>query len=329
MRQHGHIDRLLDQAQRERRCVFPHTRAEDRALRRRLTCGDLVKPFPGLFASASYWRQLKPDEQVLHQVRALALKHPSWVFAGPTAAAIHGLEHQWSIHRSGLFILSAKQGTGRSRHGLNRICATASAFEESVLSQTIPVTSMARTVADCANVLPFHQALPIADSAAARDGSLPDDVRTVIGTIHRRRAPERILSHMNPASENGGESLARGIMIEERFFTPTIQHVFVDPQDPSHRYRGDFVWFLPGRRILVAEYDGLAKYTDPTMTNRQSIRAVVHEQVQRERDLTAWGVTAICRFDYEDLMDRKKLVDKLSTLGVPRYPEGHADDYPR
>lgn len=194
--------------------------------------------------------------------------------------------------------------------------------------QRLPVTTAARTVVDCANILPFHLALPIADSAIAMYPGLPTDISAILEAVRSRRAPKLLLKHANPASENGGESLARGVMLEEGFFVPKIQHVFVDPHDPNHWYRVDFVWFLPNGRILVAEYDGMMKYTDPTMTNRQSIRSVVHEQSQRERYLLAWGVTAICRLDFEDVINRRPLIRKLTALGVPRHPTLVAD-YPR
>ena len=108
-------------------------------------------------------------------------------------------------------------------------------------------------------------------------------------------------------------------MIEEGFPVPALQRVFTDPRDPRHWYRADFTWSFPDGRIIVAEYDGLRKYVDPTMTDRQSIKSVVHQQTQRERDLMAWGVTAIVRFDYEDAVRRQPLANKLVQAGIPQY----------
>lgn len=315
MRTNDSINRLATEARRERRCIAPSSPAEDRALRRRAEVGEMTKPFPGLFACTEYWNQLVASERIVHIARSLAGRHPQWVFAGPTAAAIHGFEHQWSIHEDGVFIVSRHAQSGRNKYGVNRIYMT---DDQALIVQSLAVTSPARTVLDCARLLSFHHALPIADSAL----SMHPDLLERIGSLRcrRDRTPvERIVRYANPLSDNGGESLARAIMIEEGFPIPALQRVFTDPRDPRHWYRADFTWSFPDGRIIVAEYDGLRKYVDPTMTDRQSIKSVVHQQTQRERDLMAWGVTAIVRFDYEDAVRRQPLANKLIRAGIPQY----------
>ena len=106
-------------------------------------------------------------------------------------------------------------------------------------------------------------------------------------------------------------------MIEEGFQNPLIQHVIHDPSGGGKWYRVDFIWFLPDGRIIVAEYDGMAKYTDPMMTDRKNIQTIVNEQRDREQSLCSWGVTKIVRLYYEDAVNRTGLVSKLCQAGVP------------
>ncbi|MBW3091285.1 hypothetical protein [Bifidobacterium miconisargentati] len=123
---------------------------------------------------------------------------------------------------------------------------------------------------------------------------------------------------MDPLSENGGESLARAVMIEEGFPVPQLQRVLETPGNPGEWYRVDFMWSFPGRYTVIAEYDGVVKYTDPAMTGRRSIQAVVNQQGERERKLYEWGVNRIVRLSYDDVMRRQPLIDKLCAAGLPR-----------
>lgn len=123
---------------------------------------------------------------------------------------------------------------------------------------------------------------------------------------------------MDPLSENGGESLARAVMVEEGFPVPQLQRVFTNPENPREWYRVDFAWQFPGGYAVVAEYDGTAKYSDPVMTSRRSIQAVVNQQNDRERKLYEWGVNRIVRLSYDDVVQRWPLVDKLTGAGLPR-----------
>ncbi|MBT1162838.1 CTP synthase [Bifidobacterium sp. SO1] len=314
MKTHRIIADKLMQAQRRQSCIFAANDTEGKALRRRVHAGELSSPYHGMFADARYWNALNETERVRHIARCLATRYPSWVFAGPTAAAICNLDHQWSIHRSGLYVASSIS-SGGTAGGVRRIFMTEIPIAE---AQGLCVTSVARTLVDCALLLPFSKALPVFDSAFG-NGASERDVRDVCAGLRRdTSAVSRLLSHVDPRSENGGESLARAVMIEARFQTPQLQRVFVDPRNSLHWYRVDFTWCFPGGYTVVGEYDGVGKYVDPAMTDRRSIQAVVSEQAERERDLYAWGVRHIVRFTYDDVVRRQPLIDKLASVGIPR-----------
>ena len=313
MKTHHTITDKLAQAQQQRSCAFAANDAEGKALRRRTRGGELVSPHRGLFIDAQYWKTLNGVDKMKHIVRCLSQRHPSWVFAGPTAVAIHGFAHQWSIH-SAVYIASSVNA-GHGAKGVHRIFMT---DLPAVEIQGIPVTSVARTLVDCGLMLPFASALPIFDSAF-RNGHEASAVRDICSALHRDTASvEHLLTHANPLSENGGESLARAVMIEMGFAVPQLQHVFANPQNTGEWYRVDFAWLFPGGYTVVAEYDGVAKYVDPAMTGRKTIQTVVHQQSERERRLYAWGVSRIVRFTFDDVVRRQPLADKLAGVGIPR-----------
>ncbi len=94
---HHSLDRLFAVARQERRLRHPlhqhgHTgNTQESEDRRR------AESFRGLYAEPAYWESLDPHEQVRHIVRALAIQHPDWVFCGPTAAIMHGLDCSYRL----------------------------------------------------------------------------------------------------------------------------------------------------------------------------------------------------------------------------------------
>ena len=124
---------------------------------------------------------------------------------------------------------------------------------------------------------------------------------------------------MDSSSENGGESLARGTMIEAGFSIPQLQIPFTDPTT-GERFRVDFLWRADDGRIIVGEFDGTAKYVDPEMTGRKSIQETVQTERNREQALRRAGVTEVVRFTFDDVLQRNPLIAKLRRAGVPTVP---------
>ena len=127
----------------------------------------------------------------------------------------------------------------------------------------------------------------------------------------------RVLKHADGASENGGESLCRAVMIEGGFMVPSLQVVFYDPESRRF-YRVDFMWVLPDGSIIVGEFDGAEKYFNPQMTGRRSIQATVQQEREREAALRRAGVRGIVRFTYDEVADATPLWNKLAQAGIPR-----------
>ncbi|KFI88353.1 hypothetical protein BREU_0464 [Bifidobacterium reuteri DSM 23975] len=314
MKHHKEVATLIAQAESEQRCAYGTTKAHRSALARRAQAQELERVFPNMYARPDYWASLHPDERTRHRARTLHLKHPDWVFAGITAAAIHGFDHQWHLHADSVTITATTQGNNASTTHVKRIFASDCT---PVRIGELPVTSKARTVVDCGLSTEFRFALPVIDSALRKEATIAD-ILNICSTMRRDCTPLfRLLHYANPASENGGESLGRGTIIEGGLAVPELQQEIIDPQT-GDLYRVDYLWRLPTGRTVVGEFDGFAKYVDPDMNNRKGIRGAVHAEKERETGLYRAGVDTIVRFTYEDALAMNPLLNKLRAAGIPQ-----------
>lgn len=221
---------------------------------------------------------------------------------------------------------------------------------------------------DAANSLSFRAALPIFDSAARDNVNFnkvleicgrryggSEDFEEVSGAgvggvglsgvasfgsnadpIFRLR---RLCLFKNGLSENGGESFARGTMIDLGFMVPELQHEFVAPNSRV-KYRCDFLWRVSGGGLIVGELDGYDKYfvdstnsthaninfnssSDTQMLRNSYNQATINRNIDRqaERESVLFrecGVSKIVRFNFADVVGVKNLERKLVEAGVPR-----------
>ncbi|MBT1162343.1 MULTISPECIES: hypothetical protein [Bifidobacterium] len=315
MRMNRRIEDIMDAAQQERRCAVGLTDRDRRALLRRAREGSLERPHRNVYVKSGYWRSLTPHQQHLHTARALAKLHPRWVFAGLTAVCAHGFEHQYALHRNAsVFVADPYVGPRRSSGMVHRLYMP---DVPSTVVDGLCVTGARRTLIDCAQRYSFREMLPIFDSAARHGvdlSGLPElcremgqDSATVV----------RLCRYADPLSENGGESLARAVMVDHGFMVPQLQREFPNPTNLEAPYRVDFLWELPDGSTIVGEYDGMGKYV-LSDARRRTIQAKVHAERERETHLLAQGVTRIVRFEYEDLMHPERLERKLVDAGVPK-----------
>lgn len=316
MRNHKGVIALVARSESEGRCCYGLGEAQNRALRRRRDSGELISPYPGVYARSEYWHALNPPEQSRHLIKALAMMHPQWVFAELSAATVLRFEHSWGLHADGCVHI-ATNGSVRV-HGHDKLRRLSVHNAAIWRCDEVRITSPARTLVDCARY-PFERGLPIFDSALRSKMVSRDEVRVAChGLRVNLDSVERLLRYANPLSENGGESLCRAIIIDAGFALPILQEEFIDPNDARVRYRVNFLWRLFDGRVIVLEFDGSAKYTDPQMTGRRSTERIVFEERNRENALRRAGVTTIVRVNYSELMDKAVLIRKLELAGVPR-----------
>lgn len=315
MKAYPQIDTLLDQAENARRCAHSSDPLIQKGLYRRYRAGDLARPYPGLFTRAEYWHQLNEPEQSLHMARALRDLHPNWVFSGITAAAAHGFDHPRILHRQGLTITLPSHGSYRPHEKLN-IIYSPYPREKAVIANGIVVTNPSRTLLDCGRTIDFVHSLPIFDDAASNGIEEKQILQECARTTLDCSRIFKLLRYTDARSENGGESFARAVMIENGFSVPQLQVPFTDPLT-GKQFRVDFLWRTADGRIIVGELDGTAKYVDPQMTDRKSIQETVQAEREREQALFRAGVTEIVRFTFDDAVRQKPLIAKLRRAGVP------------
>ncbi|MBT1181454.1 hypothetical protein JS531_05645 [Bifidobacterium sp. CP2] len=322
MRTHHGVKALLQDAEHARRCAIGEGDAMQKALRRRFAAKELVRPYPNCYADAAYWANLNAEERSLHIIRALATKHKTWVFAGISAACLHGYQHSYTLHDGSVTIASNGGHSPRDHESLRRIPMTD--IPKWRTSQGILMTSPARTLIDCA-AYPFVQALPIYDSALRTGKVTAKDVRSTMAKIRRRDddAVATLLRHADPRSENGGESMLRAHILTLSYAAPELQAEFTNPDNPAAPYRVDCCWRLADGQILVMEYDGMAKYADTSNPNRASLQAKMDYARRRDQHLWEQGVSGIVHVFYEDIMQPQRLEHKLMELGVPQPTGGN------
>lgn len=340
MKQHKVVNARIAQAQQEGRCAVGDTDALRRAMKRRATVGELSSPYRNLYVSPEYWDQLNECQRSLHVARGLSRLHPAWVFAGVTAADAYGFDHSWNVHDRFVYVANAEgrkisnrselsrrmPGEGHRRFGRSGVAGECRfAVRRLYVPSIAPVsvngimaTDAARTLVDCGLSLPFRFALPMFDSAARRGLDMNEVARSCTG-LHGDRAPiDTLLGYVDAASENGGESMVRAFIIDNGFVVPELQVEFRDPAYPVRRYRVDFLWRLYDGRMIVLEYDGMAKYEDPSMTRGRTARRILNERDERDRALRAAGVTTILHCTYEDAFMSNRLFMMLRDNAVPR-----------
>lgn len=316
MKAHEGVKALLTEAEAERRCAIGRGDAMRHALRRRLRSGELVSPYTNLYARSEYWNRLTVEERSLHTIRALAMRRPRWVFAGLSAVCLYGLEHAYDLHDGTIHIASRNGSHKRDDKRLRRLYMSHTGLLWQ--SSGILITPPARTLIDCA-VHPFAKALAIYDSALRRRLVDVEEIRSLaLRTNCDDQAVERLLRYASPHSENGGESLMRGLLISQGFAEPQLQTEFDNPDNPGAAYRVDFCWRLADGRIIVVEYDGMAKYADTSNPNRASLQQKLDYERRREVHLREQNVSGVTHIVYEDLIRPERLERKLLAAGVPK-----------
>jgi very-short-patch-repair endonuclease len=142
------------------------------------------------------------------------------------------------------------------------------------------VTSLERTIIDCARLLPFEQAMVIADSGLARGADEGWLQRLAVEGKATRgiRQVREILRLADGRAESPAETRFRLLLAEWNLPEPEMQ-LWIRTE--GGRVRVDFGW---SNRRIVIEVHGYAKYSDYGPIDRK-----VAEQRAREACLVAAG----------------------------------------
>ena len=310
------IEDLLAQAEDRGSCYVP--RGEDasqirRALLRRVAAGAVASPAPGLFVAAQTWEGLKQDERTLLLVRGLQEIHPDWVFCGPTAALVYGVDVSFSL-LDRVHLAVTREGRGSDdglvrRHGILSSGPVAGQIEE---VGGVRVTSPDKTVFDCLRWTDFPHGLGIVDSAlrvgVVRRSELDAYFAQASSRLRGRDFALRTLAWADPRSENGGESIARARMLLLGYVCPELQVEVPRVVEKGKPYRADYCWVRADGLVILGELDGDGKYVEEELMGGRDIDEVLSDENIRGSRFTLYDVS-LMRF-------------RLATRGTPRPSQG-------
>ncbi len=264
----------------------------------------LVRLHRGSYILTPAWLGLKPweREDAILTGHILA-SNSQGVYSHSSAARLHGLA-TWGtgavVHIThGYAPGSRGHGAGVAVHE-QRIDP-----DQLVMMQrgpvSVPVTSMAQTVLDCARLYDLERSVVIGDHAL-RTGLPIQVLQKQLALSHVKRGSaraRRMLAFIDPSSESAGESRSRVFIAGAKIPMPDLQ---VEIRTRHGLHRADFAW---REYRLILEFDGWAKY----FLYRPTAEALTMER-QREKDLMELGWRFI-RITWRDLNDPVALATRI------------------
>lgn len=321
MRAHAALSQRFDAAESAGLLLAPKTQSERESLRRRVAAGEVIQPFPGLFARHAFLENVSPRVRAFMVIKTLARVHPDWVFCSFSAAVMHGLQVSYA-QVDKVHVCVARGGNRRRRPGY--IQCHAGDLEAYDDIQGVRVTSIEQTVLDCLCQSDFRQGLAIVDSALHCGLTSRAALTKLFNARGRRRrgivqARETLLCS-DARSESGGESVVRAVILELGFATPELQFEVVDPLELGNTRRVDMAWRREDGSYVFLEVDGKVKYLkrnsgkDKTL---EEMASTFSKERLRESHLNLTGATVL-RCAVGDAYETDRFFTMLARAGVPR-----------
>lgn len=303
-----------------------------RAARRRVERGEAIAiRRAGLLPVDPEWTAWERAEQVaLAEAQSVAGHMSSkGVLSHTTAALVHGL---WLVHTPEVtHVTQESKPTGRRTVGVVRHSGRLRA-EDVTEVNGLRVTTIERTIVDCARLLHPREALVVADSGLralvrpsragrARADALAREILDRLvdmvgyGGGPPRARPRAVVRRASPHSESPYESVLRWIVVAHGLPEPQVQ-LAVDTR--LGKCYADLGWSLTRRGepwILLLEYDGELKYTrssdDGDLRDVQGATGVVLRERRRENALLEVPGVRVLRFDRLDVRDPHEVVRRI------------------
>jgi hypothetical protein len=245
------------------------TDAELRGLRRR---GVLSTVRPG-----AYLQGAGPGDAAARHLLEIRAALPSLgadtVVSHMSAAVVHALP-LWAVRLDRVHATRSRV-SGARRSGVVHLHAAVLLPDEVEVVSGLPVTSVARTIADLGRELPFEVALVPADGALFRGIVTPEALTAAVERgAHRPRngAARRVVAFADGGAESPGETRSRVAMRRAGLPMPVLQY-------PVGDTRTDFAW---EQFRTVAEFDGRIKYGRCLRPGQDPGDAVFEEKVRED-----------------------------------------------
>lgn len=168
----------------------------------------------------------------------------------------------------------------------------------------IPVTSLARTVVDCATTLHPLEGLVVADAARAR-GLVLDEAFAVLDGLGRVRGARRarlVLGLSDGGAESAWESWLRYVGLRAGLPRPETQLAVVTRLGT---FRADLGWPTHG---VLAEFDGRVKYRDGAFGpgyDADDARFQEKRRADAIEEATGWAAVRVTAVDPPDDVARR------------------------
>ncbi|MDV6260159.1 hypothetical protein [Rhodococcoides yunnanense] len=274
----------------------------DHELRALYTRGDWERLVNGVYVPSSRLAGMSERERHRLMIDAmLPIISGDYVVSHRSAAVLYELP----LPRNGfdkVHVTRSRRGGGRKNSAVVVHCAPSAPI---TMVDGIAATTLSRTVVDLARTETLLAAV-IAGDAALRECD-PSEVDAELaqargwkGVAQARRA----VRLMDGRSANPGESQSR-IVLRQAGFEPEPQ---VEIYDDEGHFVARIDWLING--ILVAEFDGKAKYTEYLRPD-ESPGDVVFREKLREDSLRELGYPVV-RWTWADLARPDELVARVS-----------------
>jgi predicted transcriptional regulator of viral defense system len=217
-----------------------------------------------------------------------------------SAAVLHGLRI-WAVPLNRVHVTRPRRNGGRCGTFVHVHTAPLDPAEVVVVGG-LPVTSLARTVADLARSVPFEQAVVLADAAMFYRRADRIDRTELAEALERAPrwpgspAARRVMAFANGLSESVGESRSRAAIAAAGLPPPVLQWEVNAAGTGAFIGRVDFGW--PELRT-VGEFDGLVKFGRTLQPDQDPVEVLVAEK-RREDALRAEDL-GVVRWLWSDL----------------------------
>ena len=281
---------------------------------------EITRVLKGCYVETAFWSALKPDARHRAQAQLAALAFGAdLVFSHLTAVAL------WHLPMLGAWPtrvnVSGEPGSGvRATATLRR--HTLGIDPAITEIDGLRVTSLAVTVAQVAAAERFANGVVVADAALRRSIhpvlGLPSSVTaadlleaaSMISASHGGVRSRSVVEFADGRADRPGESMSRVSMHAAGLTMPQLQVVLFGAS--GTRYVVDFYW--PTLR-LIGEFDGKAKYEDPTFLRGRTPAQALADEKFREDDLRAAGYS-FRRWGWEVALSAPRLAAHLRQAGV-------------